>query len=153
MKKEEREFQIVRSPKSTKLFHLLLVLPKSTKLFHLLLVLLLGTVSNCKKPTSFSRLHHFRHAVFPDLGLDLIRTKAISLCLGHPSRRRDSNSPSESHLGRAVHPLLPIISVAALPTRTRSSPLASLISPLVGFFFYTAQSAGKPCPQRQRYKK
>ena len=128
MKKEEREFQIVRSP-------------KSTKLFHLLLVLLLGTVStrslsrSSLSPTSFSRLHHFRHAVIPDLGLDLIRTKAISLSLGHPSRRRDSNSPSESHLGRAVHPLLPIISVAALPTRTRSSPLTSLISPLVGFFF------------------
>ena len=72
MKKEEREFQMVRSP-------------KSTKLFHLLLVLLLGTVStrslsrSSLSPTSFSRLHHFRHAVIPDLGLDLIRTKAISL--------------------------------------------------------------------------
>ena len=72
MKKEERESQIVRSP-------------KSTNLFHLLPVLLPGTVStrslsrSSLSPTSFSRLHHFRHAVIPDLGLDLIRTKAVSL--------------------------------------------------------------------------
>ena len=129
MKKEERESQIVRSP-------------KSTNLFHLVPVLLPGTVSNrslslsrsALSSTSFFRLHQFRRAVIPDLGLDLIRTKAVSLSV-IPLIDETSNSPLESHPRRAMHPLWPVISVAALLTWARSSSLTSLISPLIGFFF------------------
>ena len=148
MKKEERESQIVRSP-------------KSTNLFHLLSVLLTGTVSNRSLSLSicpFINVFLSTPAIpsccdpRPRARLD---SHQSSLSLGHPSHRRDFElsagkpsptsyaSPLACHLRRSPPDLSQVI----------FSHLSHLTSYWVFFFVYTAESVGKPRPQRQRYQK